>query len=233
MQGPGSGGEGHSVGPGNAEEGRVLAWFERHFSVQLSAGRFLRNTLLLSLAGLLPVLGIYIARTPGFAGHLAGTEGALGPFLRQILTNGLPVVVVVNWAALILFARVRTGSIRPGAALALDFAARIGLFAALNGAVFIASALVFDAFGGDAAQALGALGPTLARAAAFGNLAGVYLYTTLVGALPLHMTLFATMLAERGYRDAPLALLAVPAVGIVAVQLMALTGLGMVLSRLL
>lgn len=211
----------------------MLAWFDRHFSIGLSAGRFIRNTLLLSIAALVPVLGLYIARSPGFAGHLAGTEGALGPFLRQILTNGLPVVLAVNWAALILFARARAGAIRPSAALALDFAARIGLFAALNGAVFVASALVFDSFGGDPSQALGALGPTLARAAAFGNLAGVYLYATLVSALPLHMTLIAILVAERGHRDAPLTWLALPAFGLVAVQLMVLTGLGWVLSRLI
>ena len=211
----------------------MFAWFDRHFSMRLPAGRFLRNTVLLSLGSLVPVLGLYIARTPGFAGHLAGTQGALGPFLRQILTNGLPVVVAVNWVALILFARERAGTIRPGAALAFDFAARIGLFAALNGVVFVASALAFGAFGGDPAQALGALGPTLARAAAFGNLAGVYLYATLVGALPLHFALIATLLAERGHRDAPLTWLALPAVGMVALQFMVLTGLGLVLSRLI
>lgn len=210
----------------------MLAWFDRHFSTQLPVGRFLRNTALLSLAALLPVLGLYIARTPGFTAHLVGTEGALAPFLRKILTNGLPVVVAVNWAALILFARARAGAIRPGAALALDFGARIGLFAALNGTVFVASALAFGAFGGELAQALGALGPTLARAAAFGNLAGVYLYATLVGALPLHMTLIGILLAERGHRDTPLTWLALPAVGIIAVQLVALTGLGWVLSWL-
>lgn len=212
---------------------RVLGWFDRHFCTQLSAGRFLRNTLLLSLAGLVPVLSLYIARTPGFAGHLAGTEGALGPFLRQILTNGLPVVVAVNWAALILFAQARAGAIHEGAALALDFAARIGLFAALNGVVFVASALVFGAFGDDPAQALGALGPTLARAAAFGNLAGVYLYATLVAALPLHMALIAKMLAGRAYRQVPLVSLVLPAVGIVAVQFMMLTALGWALSQLI
>jgi hypothetical protein len=211
----------------------VLAWFDIHFSTHLPAGRFLRNTVLLSLAGLLPVLGLYIARTPGFAGHLAGTEGTLGPFLRQILTNGLPVVVIVNWAALILFARARAGMMRPGAALGLDFAVRIGLFAVLNGAVFVASALVFDSFGADPAQALGALGPTLVRAAAFGNLAGVYLYATLVGALPLHMALIATMLAKLGYGQVPLAWLVLPAGAIVAVQFMLLTGLGWVLSSLI
>ncbi|WP_299365543.1 hypothetical protein [uncultured Paracoccus sp.] len=211
----------------------MLAWFDCSFGTHLPAGRFLRNTLLLSLAGLLPVLGLYIARTPGFAGHLVGTEGALRPFLRQILTNGLPAVLVVNWAALILFARTRAGIIRPGVALALDFAARIGVFAVLNGTVFVASALVFDYFGGDPAQALGALGPTLARAAIFGNLAGVYFYATLVGSLPLHMTLIATLLAERGYREVPLVWLVLPAAGIVTVQLMLLTGLGWVLSSLI
>ena len=210
----------------------MLGWFDRHFSTQMPARRFLRNTLLLSLAGLLPVLVFYIARTPGFPAHLAAAEGALGPFLRQIVTNGLPVVVAINWVTLILFARARAGTMRSGATLALDLVARIGLFVVLNGTVFVGSAIVLGAFGGDPGQALAALGPTLSRAAAFGNLAGVYLYATLVGALPLHMALTAIMLAGRGYKRVPLAMLALPACGLVAVQFMLLTGLGRVLSGL-
>lgn len=211
----------------------MLAWFDRHFSTRLPVGRFARNTALLSLAGLVPVLGLYVARTPGFAGHLAGTEGALGPFLRQILTNGLPVVMAVNWMGLILFSRVRAGMMRPGAALALDFAGRVGLFALLNAVVFVASAWLFGAFGGDPAQALGALGPTLVRAAAFGNLAGVYLYATLVAALPLHMALITLVLAGRGVRAVPVVWLVLPAGTIVAAQFAVLTGLGWALSRLI
>ncbi|MCC6007561.1 MAG: hypothetical protein JJU40_07775 [Rhodobacteraceae bacterium] len=211
----------------------MLDWFDRHFSTRLPAGRFFRNTLLLSIAGLLPVLGLYIAHEPGFVAHLVATEGALWPFLRQILTNGLPVVVAVNWVTLVLFARARAGTIRPGAALALDPVARIGLFVVLNGTVFVGSAVILGAFGGDPGQALGALGPTLSRAAAFGNLAGVYLYATLVGALPLHMALVAIMLTRLGYRRVPMAMLALPACVFVAVQFMLLTWLGRALSNLI
>ena len=211
----------------------MLDWFDRHFSVRLPPGRFARNTALLSLAGLLPVLAVFITRTPGFWGHLAGAQGALGPFLRQVLTNGLPVVVAVNWVGLVLFARLRAGGLRPGVALGLDFAARIGLFAGLHAVIFAGSALAFGAFGGDPAQALGVLGPTLLRAAGFGNLAGVWLHATLVSALPLYMALAAAVLAQRGYRDVPLAWLALPAAGIIACQLLLLTGVAWALSRLI
>ena len=210
----------------------MFDWFDRHFDTRLTAARFARNTVLLSLAALVPVLGLYISLTPGFWGHLAGAQGALGPFLRQILTNGLPVVVAVNWVALILFARLRAGHLPPLAALGLDFATRLGLFALLHGVVFAASALLFGAFGGDPAQALGVLGPTLARAAGFGNLAGVYLFATLVSALPLHMALVARLLEGRGHRAGPVALVGA-ALGIVAVQFLALVALGRLLAAVL
>ncbi len=211
----------------------MLVWFDRHFSIRLPAGRFIGNTLLLSIGGLLPVLALYIAGTPGFWGHLAGTRGAFGPFLRQVVTNGLPAVVAVNWVGLILFARLRAQTLGPFAVLTLDFGARIVLFALLHGAVFAVSALVFGAFGGDPAQAIAALGPTLARAAAFGNLAGVYLYATLVSALPLHMALIAAILEGRGRLQLRPFMLVLPAAAIIAVQFAALTGVGRVLGYLI
>lgn len=207
--------------------------FDRHFHTRLPAARFARNTVLLSLAGLVPALGLYISLTPGFWGHLAGAPGALGPFLRQLLTTGLPVVLAVNGVALLLFARVRAGLLRPVAALGLDCAGRPGLFAVLQGAIFVASALLVGAFGGDAGQALGVLGPTLARAAGFGNLAGVYIYATLVSALPLHMALLARAFEDRGRPVPPAATLAVAALGLFSLQLLALTVLGWLLAAVL
>lgn len=102
----------------------LLAWFDQHFSVRLPFTRFARNTALLSLLGLVPVLILYIALIPGFWSHLTTSDAALARFVRQILTNGLPVVFTVNAVSLIMFSRSRLCIVGPGAALALDFAAR-------------------------------------------------------------------------------------------------------------
>lgn len=197
----------------------MLDRFDRWFSVRLPVGRFARNTVLLSLGALLPVLAAYVTLTPGFWAHLEASGAARRYLLRQLLTNGLPVVMAVNWAGFVLYARLRGGALRPATALGLDLAARIGLFAVLHGAIFAGSALVFGSFGGDPAQALVALGPTLAQAAGFGNLAGVYLYATLASALPLHVALIGRTLGWGG------ALLILPALGLFAVQVLALTAL--------
>jgi hypothetical protein len=45
----------------------VLAWLDRHFSVALPVLRCTRNIVLLSLAGLAPVLALYIALSPGLS----------------------------------------------------------------------------------------------------------------------------------------------------------------------
>ena len=50
------------------------------------------------------MLVLYIALSPGFTTALAGGGPALGRFLRQVLTNGLPVVVMVNYVGFFLFA---------------------------------------------------------------------------------------------------------------------------------
>lgn len=187
--------------------GRFLAAVERHFAPALPFARFARNLALASLAGLLPVLALYIALRPGFAGHLLAAEGALAPFLRQVITNGLPVVLAVNWAGFALFGRLRAGRVSPAVALGLDFAARVGLLVLLHAAIFVASARIFGSFGGDPVQALRVLGPTLVGAAGFGNLSGVYLYATLASGLPLHLALAEAALGRhRGGGGAAIAL---------------------------
>lgn len=211
----------------------MLAWFDRHFSLRLPRLRRAGNALLLSLAGLLAALTVYVGGTPGFAAHLLRTEGALAPLLRQLLGNGLPVVLAVNGFGLSLFARLRAGRLRPGVALGFDALGRIGGLAALHAAVFLGAALAFGAFGGVPSQALGALGPTLERAAGFGNLAGVYLYATLPAGLAVQVAALSRLLDRPG-RSAPGPVrLLLPAFGLVALQLLALTALGRALTALL
>lgn len=200
----------------------LVVWFERHFSVQLPFTRFARNTALLSLIGLAPVLALYIALTPGFWSHLMTADAALARFLRQILTNGLPVVFAVNTVSVILLSQLRLRKVAAGAALMLDFLARTAFFAALHAVIFFASALMFGSFGGDPLLALRVVGPTLAQAAAFGNLSGVYLYATLISALPLHMALAEIWLQRHGYGHASSAMMVLFSLAVIAAQILLL-----------
>ena len=77
---------------------------ERYFSIELPGVLFLRNVLLFSLAALAPILLLYVLLAPGFAPALAAGGPALGRFLRQVMTNGLPVVFAVNYVSFFLFA---------------------------------------------------------------------------------------------------------------------------------
>ena len=150
---------------------------------------FLRNVLSFSLAGLIPVLALYIFLSPGFASALAGGGANLSRFLRQVITNGVPVVVVVNYVGFFLFALSNTqpGSNRdPAVFIAIDIVARIGVFVALHALIYVLSADWFGSFGGSRATALSVVAPTLARSALFENISGVYLYATLISALPLY-----------------------------------------------
>ena len=152
---------------------------------------FLRNVLLFSLAGLLPVLTLYIALSPGFTTALAGGGPALGRFLRQVLTNGLPVVVIVNYVGFFLFAlsHARSGSGHdPGTYIVVDFFSRLGLFVGLHALIYLVSADWYGSFGGSRATALRVVAPTLARSALFDNISGVYLYATLISAIPLYVS---------------------------------------------
>lgn len=208
----------------------LMVWFDRHFSVRLPFTRFARNTALLSLLGLVPVLILYIALIPGFWSHLTASDAALVRFLRQILTNGLPVVFTVNAVSLIMFSRSRLRTIGPGFALALDFATRTIAFMVLHAVIFFVSALMFGSFGGDPLQALRVAGPTLVQAAAFGNLSGVYLYATLISALPLHMALAESWFERHGYRPAPGVALVLFSLTVIAAQALVLTGVAVTVS---
>lgn len=207
----------------------VLDWLDRHFAVTLPFPRFARNILVLSLAGLAPLLAIYIALVPGLWGHLLATDGAMAGFARQIVTNGLPVVLVLNALGFLLFGQMRASRLSPAGTLAIDIPARIGAFIALHAVIYPASALLFGSFGGDPVQGLRVLGPTLAQSADFANLSGVYLYATLIGAVPLHVALIGALtgaaLRNRGLQVMPLPLLILAALAVFGGQALLLTGI--------
>lgn len=208
----------------------VLNWLDRHFSVELPFLRFARNIVLLSLAGLAPVLTLYIAMSPGLWSHLLASEAALARLSRQIVTNGLPVVFVINALGLILYAQLRASRLSPGRTLAIDIPARIGTFIGLHVVIYPASALLFGSFGGDPVQGLRVIGPTLAQSAAFSNLSGVYLYSTLISAFPLHMALVGGAANNIGLRAPSVLVLMLAALAIFGLQALLLTGLALLLG---
>jgi len=163
---------------------------EKYFALDMPAARFAWNTLVVSLLGLVPLLIVYVALTPGFGGMLLGGGPALGRFLRQVLTNGLPVVFAANYLGFFLFALLaaRKGPDRGlRLVLLIDLPVRVALFALLHAVIYVLSADWFGSFGGSRLTALRVVAPTLARSALFENLSGVYLYATLFGALPLYL----------------------------------------------
>ena len=164
---------------------------ERYFSIEMPGVLFLRNVLLFSLAALLPILLIYILLAPGFAPALAAGGPALVRFLRQVVTNGLPVIFVVNYVSFFLFALTQQPDRKhrdPAVFVLLDLSIRVVLFLSLHALIYVLSADWFGSFGGSRGTALSVVAPTLARSAFFENISGVYLYATMVSALPLYVS---------------------------------------------
>lgn len=166
---------------------------ERFFSPDLPWLEFMRNTLVISLLGLVPLLLLYVFLTPGFAAHLASGGPVLSRFLRQVLTNGLPVVFVANYVCLFIFATIRTECDQAGLyrlLIVIDLPLRAVVFVFLHAVIYALSAEWFGSFGGSKTTALRVVAPTLAQSALFMNISGVYLYATLLAALPVYADLF-------------------------------------------
>ena len=64
---------------------------------------------------------------------------------------------------------------------------RVALFIILHAVIYTVSADWFGSFGGSRLTALRVVAPTLAQSALFQNISCVYLYATLVSALPLYV----------------------------------------------
>tara|TARA_R110000851_G_scaffold59612_3_gene137961 strand:+ start:282 stop:938 length:657 start_codon:yes stop_codon:yes gene_type:complete len=163
---------------------------QRYFAIDMPALRFARNTLVFSVLGLIPVLLAYVVTTPSFGTILLGGGPPLGRFLRQVVTNGLPVVVLLNYVSFFLFAWIAANpgqSYNVRLVLLLDLPVRVLGFVGLHAVIYVLSADWFGSFGGSRATALRVVAPTLVRSFLFENISGVYLYATLVSALPLYV----------------------------------------------
>lgn len=177
---------------------------DRFFSLDHPVSRFALNTLIASLAGLVPLLALYVVLTPGFSEILLERGPALSRFLRQVMTNGLPVVFLVNYVAFFLYASLNSPGGRgptPGTVLLTDISVRLIVFVLLHALIYVMSAEWFGSFGGSRVTALRVVAPTLARSAVFENISGVYLYATLVSALPLYASAVERALVLRGLQN--------------------------------
>jgi hypothetical protein len=210
---------------------------QRYFALDMPAVRFARNTLVASLLGLLPLLVVYVAATPGFAAQLMGGGPALARFLRQVFTNGLPVVFAVNYAGFFLFAWVSDR--HPGArgralVLLVDLPLRVVLFVILHAVIYTVSADWFGSFGGSRLTALRVVGPTLAQSALFQNISGVYLYATLVSALPLYVAVIerSDRLGKLSRRFPARAIAVLTALGLFGLFAVLLTAVAKLIVRL-
>jgi len=152
---------------------------------------------------MLPFLIAFVALTPEFTTILATNPTALSRFLRQVFTNGFPVVVIVNYIGFILSAgnlqQVNRSAIRH---VISDTCARSGAFVVLHIIIYALSADWFGAFGGDRLTALHVVGPTLARSYLFENISGVYLYALLPGIV---ITYWPAMPNSKYPNDSPFA----------------------------
>lgn len=173
--------------------GMLKRRMDRYFSLALPIATFARNVAVVSLAALLPLLAVYVALQPGFAALLIDGGPALWRFLRQVATNGFPVVFIVNYVGFFLYARftAKSPERRKGSILiCTDMTVRVSLFILLHAVIYVVSADWFDSFGGSKETALRVVAPTLARSALFDNISGVYLYAALLGALPIYASAF-------------------------------------------
>jgi hypothetical protein len=157
--------------------------FRQNFSPELPFGRFCWNVSLLSGASILPFLLVYVITTPNFLTMLATNTTALGRFLRQVLTNGLPVVFLVNYLGFVFAYAALKNSDRPGIRyIILDGLLRGIAFVGIHILVYVLSADLFGSFGGNRATAISVVGPTLVWSFIFDNISGVYLYALAPGA---------------------------------------------------
>lgn len=172
---------------------------DRYFAIDTPFWRFFFNTLVISCLCLFPLLLIYVALTPGFGPMLMNDGLTLHLFLRQVVTDGLLVVFLVNYLGFLLYvvlAGPHGRSNRQRLVLVIDPPFRAVTFIFLHGLIYFNSADWFGSFNGDHWLALRVVGPTLARSALFANLEGVYLYATLFSTLPVYTVVIGRLLSR-------------------------------------
>ena len=163
----------------------------KFFNLDLPFARFCWNVLVFSALSLFPLLIVYIVLSPGLGTMLLTNETALVRFMRQVLTNGVTVVFVINYAGFFALAHFQQQRARNSLQhLIFDVLARALLFVALHALIYVLSADIFASFSGDRGVAMQVVGPTLKRAFLFENISGVYLYGILPGAFIAYLVVF-------------------------------------------
>lgn len=194
------------IRPASTHEWKIAPAMQPYQTTKMPFRQFALATGIISLLWLVGLLTLYVLGTQGFAGHLLGSGDALARFLRQVITNGLFIVFIINYLSYFLhaFHADQFGIDRiPLTRILLDLPIRIALFMALHALVYVLSADWFGSFGGDRAQALRVVAPTLARSPFFENLSGVYFYAIVFSAIPLYVPALeraAQHLQKRGAR---------------------------------
>lgn len=179
---------------------------DRFFAIDTPFWQFLLNAFVFSSLCLFPLVVVYVGLTPGFGPMLMGGGLALRLFLRQVVTDGLLVVFIVNYLGFLVYAILAAPhgrKERQVLLLAIDPPIRAFSFILLTGLIYFKSADWFGSFNGDHWLALRVVGPTLARSALFANLDGVYLYAILCGALPVYVTAIDRLLPRNPAANRP------------------------------
>lgn len=205
--------------------------FRKHFSLQLPFGQFCWNLTLLSVLSLLPFLVFFVALTPDFTKILVANPTALSRFSRQVVTNGLPVVVIVNYIGFVTASGVLQNAKRSALRyIFMDSFVRAGAFVMLHMLIYVFSADWFGSFGGDRWTALRVVGPTLERSYLFENISGVYLYALLPGTV---ITSLAVTLNSTDTKNGPFSARSVKVIIVACVSLVLMvTFLSMALTQL-
>lgn len=188
-----------TVASGNA--GFSLHLMNRLFPAGIGLFRLAIQTFVASFLALLVVLAVYVAKTPVFLETVMQDRALALAVMRQVTASGLPIVFVINLVGFSNFGAMahRHDAERGAAAtIGMDLATRGFLFFAMHALSYYLAAAYYGSFGGDPATALRVVGPTLAGAAIFSGLAGVYLYATAVSAVPFLMLALAKAAREGG-----------------------------------
>jgi hypothetical protein len=189
-------------------EGFSLWLMNRLFPQEIGLMRLAIQTFVASLLALFAVLALFVLKTPVFLETVTQDRALALAVMRQVMASGLPIVFVINLVGFSNFGAMahRHDAERGAAAtISMDLLTRGFLFFALHALSYYLAAVSSGSFGGDPATALRVVAPTLAGAALFANLAGVYLYATAVSALPFLMLALAKAARDGGRFGDPVA----------------------------
>lgn len=172
---------------------------DQFYGPERPAAAFLRTTIWMTVLGLAGAVFQYVLWVDGFWASLRSDTFAWQVFRRQILTTGLPIVLIVNLASGMVYATLRQVSGgRAGGLhfLLFDTVTRFVIFAVMMLVTYAGSAALFGSFGGDTRVAMEAVLPTLAGALRFENLTAAYLLAAFLGGVPIFASA-ALYLAEK------------------------------------